>query len=214
MSDYETKRDQYIHDHQPDVTLALHYVFEAAENRIAELKAESKKYEEDLRLEQIAHTGTEERAERVEAALARKTEEYALRPGGYQDEYKLRCKGEAAMAELKTHPLRSVTRAPRRGGEWGVSALDDMREAIFAIHADDALFINDRGELDPLGADYIPEVSVIAAIDTFEAAHPGLRDRTKLCERCDLPFDTGLGVQIANRVVCPACAEAARGKKP
>lgn len=41
MSAYETKRDQYIHDHALDVTLSLHYVFEAAENRIAELEAEN-----------------------------------------------------------------------------------------------------------------------------------------------------------------------------
>ena len=58
--------------------------------------------------------------------------------------------------------------------EHAVSILDELREAIFAIHADDALFINDRAELDPLGADYIPEARVTAAIDQFEAAHPGL----------------------------------------
>ena len=43
MSCYEEKRDQYIHDHALEVTLGLHYVFEAAENRIAELEAENER---------------------------------------------------------------------------------------------------------------------------------------------------------------------------
>ena len=40
MSSFEELRDQWIHDHVPSATLSLHYVFEAAENRIAALEAE------------------------------------------------------------------------------------------------------------------------------------------------------------------------------
>jgi len=41
MSSFEELRDQWIHDHVPSATLSLHYVFEAAENRIAALEAEA-----------------------------------------------------------------------------------------------------------------------------------------------------------------------------
>ena len=39
MSSFEELRDQWIHDHVPSATLSLHYVFEAAETRIAALEA-------------------------------------------------------------------------------------------------------------------------------------------------------------------------------
>jgi hypothetical protein len=42
MSRYEDLRDSFIHDHPRSVTQHLHFVFEAAENRIAELEAENK----------------------------------------------------------------------------------------------------------------------------------------------------------------------------
>ena len=55
MSSFEELRDQWIHDHVPSATLSLHYVFEAAENRIAALEAEQDELTAMLRLT-LRHT--------------------------------------------------------------------------------------------------------------------------------------------------------------
>lgn len=61
---------------------------------------------------------------------------------------------------------------------------DELREALCDIHAGQAVFLNARGELDPLGHDYIPEFDVREVIDRIESAHPGLEDNTQECHKC------------------------------
>ena len=71
MSSFEELRDQWIHDHVPSATLSLHYVFEAAENRIAALEAELLKYKVAAGYNEERLKGQRQRAEAAEAEVER-----------------------------------------------------------------------------------------------------------------------------------------------
>ena len=110
MSDYETKRDQYIHDHVRDVTLSLHYVFEAAENRIAELEASDKsrtKWTYDF-VEGMARSAAmliQWSTEQAEAALAERDEAHTILLETFQYAMKQRNEAEAERDELRKESL-------------------------------------------------------------------------------------------------------------
>jgi len=85
-----------------------------------------------------------------------------------------------------------------------MSALDELRRMLREDAADRLRYEK---------TEFIATEAAVKTVDSFEAAHPGLVDKTVACPRCGKPTllngrhkDKRLGYW---REVCPACAKEA-----
>ena len=74
-----------------------------------------------------------------------------------------------------------------------MNVLDDLRNRLQDVYAQTEVFLNEAGELDPFSAAFVNWNGIAAALDAFEAEHPGLVDHTVVCCNCASPFNGPAG---------------------